>query len=1102
MKKSFGFTLFEIVISLFLLAVVAAIAGIGAVSGFQVYVATRENAHSAQKIQLAMSRISRELIEMTEIPQNGINLSPAHIIYDIADERHAVAHVGDSIILYTTGISSTSTTLPTYPEHGNVLIDNVDNFALQFYQGASSWALNSDLRLLSAIKVDLSVSLRHHSMNFETILNPRNCINYGGASVPATIPTHLSSAYCFIETVKSGLVGKQAVAVAVSLAIMLGIVWLRIRKWKQPSPPKGSALIGIIIAMMVFSAVAAVMLPIVSTSIYTQAGGNSSTQAYYLAESGYRYAASRYLNATASEGAKNDQLRDMNGKTYHLAGGQDSFEIDIFAYYFETIALPSGNVLNTRIPGSSPYDTGNPLPSTGRIKVGPDVYEYTAVDTSALPLVDFTIGGIVGSLPLYPLQTNVFLVATGQSASQTPGVGYSITLESGSGDGFPVRNGEVIIGDDVFAYRKRGVDQLIGIFDPQNPYDKSASLSFDFSNNSDIVLHKYIRLYSTGSTGSGAMATSRKVTYNTPLPIIEAIQQKVVFHDPFDPGAEANWGSAIANLEMGTFDVESIDGDYAFNVTGYETYNFDTVRRALKALNWQAIDLDLAKIHEYADNYLSYDVQVKVGFEKTSEDPVPDHGWYPAEPIPRYFAAGLVFRLDPQQYSYGLSFVRGIEMDSPFLGYKGWNGPDNLEGGIVPMQVKPIICLWHRSNSTPNQKEAWLAYKKLETVFFEEDAEGDDSNWSQTDTWSIDAGDAYTGDNSWHESPGGDYSNDMETILQSQEIDLDLSCACVLCSAELYFWHRHALAAGDVAHVEYSTDSGTNWLPLESYSGYQADWTPAIIPIGDGLSGPVLIRFRLQTDSANVADGWRIDDIRVAVDRPMINSTLAVRLQESAVLEFKDARTEIFSGIAISGPNGAGIADGAPMVSAGDWVNGASGMVLLKKVTGTFSSNQNLSIGSYTNIAKVDSYRARENLIKAYYATESGCKSANTVPFDIQMAANERGTLYWPPDEGQQWSTAKDHFQLIKWDAVNPQFVKSDGSGSAKLVTYGDEADAILRSWDGDLLTENSTFTVLTRPELGLHSFGKGVQIAYFDDYGIQAIYPITAEAVTHPIQE
>ena len=66
-KKESGFTLLEIIFSLVILSIIVAIAGLGIVTGTKGYLFARQNAHSAQKAQMALARITREFQELYTI---------------------------------------------------------------------------------------------------------------------------------------------------------------------------------------------------------------------------------------------------------------------------------------------------------------------------------------------------------------------------------------------------------------------------------------------------------------------------------------------------------------------------------------------------------------------------------------------------------------------------------------------------------------------------------------------------------------------------------------------------------------------------------------------------------------------------------------------------------------------------------------------------------------------------------------------------------------------------------------------------------------------------------------------------------------------------
>ena len=83
-------------------------------------------------------------------------------------------------------------------------------------------------------------------------------------------------------------------------------------------------LVTLIAAMVAFSALGAVMIGMFGTSALSQVAGNNSMKAYYLAESGFRYAASRYIavdlgTEPANEIERNRLIRDdLHAKTFTM----------------------------------------------------------------------------------------------------------------------------------------------------------------------------------------------------------------------------------------------------------------------------------------------------------------------------------------------------------------------------------------------------------------------------------------------------------------------------------------------------------------------------------------------------------------------------------------------------------------------------------------------------------------------------------------------------------------------------------------------------------------------------------------------------------------
>ena len=139
MKSESGFTLIELIASMVIFALMFTIAGMAIVMAAKGYMITKENAHMAQKAQLAMTRINRELMEITDIIAKD-DAQP-YIIYDLIDGRNALAQDGTTIRLFS-DIGSQAT-LPAM-SNGDILVDEVGSFTLTTNKGSGLWVLGTD----------------------------------------------------------------------------------------------------------------------------------------------------------------------------------------------------------------------------------------------------------------------------------------------------------------------------------------------------------------------------------------------------------------------------------------------------------------------------------------------------------------------------------------------------------------------------------------------------------------------------------------------------------------------------------------------------------------------------------------------------------------------------------------------------------------------------------------------------------------------------------------------------------------------------------------------------------------------------------------------
>ena len=537
-----GFTLIEIILSLAIAGILTSIAGMGIVSAISGYAVVKENVDLAQKIQLAATRINRELLELTAISVRD-DARPYIVYYSATDQLQAIAKVNDTLRLYDNPAEPIS---DTYLENnGDILTDSVDSFALNYFQGNNNWD-GTDIRELSTIQFSINLfrtDIAGSTLNLTTLVHPRNNDNVGGsaATLPVVPPTGDQYA-CFISTTLHGPAGfglpctRRLIPWVLVVVTLLWVVRRFIKpasntkngtfaKAKNPFRKKenGSALIGVIITIMVFAALGAAIVPMISSSQLHRTATSKSAQAYYLAESGLRYAASQYLHA-ANETSQNTALDNIHGITHRLQNKRGEFTLSINPYYFSVDVDPADTpILITRVYGE--LATGYTIPAGGgSLSIDDSIYSF-----SSAAVAGQQITFILSSSLTVPIGTPVYPVA--QAVAQTVSANGDLSLSPGSGDMFPDRNGSFVLLGNTYTYREnnRSTHTLMNI----RRTDGSGFSDLSLTTIEDIRLKKFVKVTSTGSVGSGDMMASRDIVYHVQIPE-EAGTQRIIFHERFD----------------------------------------------------------------------------------------------------------------------------------------------------------------------------------------------------------------------------------------------------------------------------------------------------------------------------------------------------------------------------------------------------------------------------------------------------------------------------------------------------------------------------------------------------------------------------------------
>ena len=843
---------------------------------------------------------------------------------------------------------------------------------------------------------------------------------------------------------------KEKISVMISVNRRLNSYLIYFKKpWKGQA---GSALIGLIVTMVFLSALAAAMIAQTTTGSLGFVNENSSLRAYYLAESGFRYAAAK-LKHKAS-------LDDLHSHGSFSLGDKGSFTLAFTTYIFEVTGGIGTNELVTKASfGKAPFLENNP----GYLKVGDNsVQAFDAVVVDLAPndnVVRFTNNTQTWNV-LVGEDVKLVVKSNGDAVSE----GGDLNLQAGSSDAFPLYNGRFKADGKTYQYKKRETDKLVGIM----RVDSSTWVAPSLSNGDDIVLQAFAQLTSTGTYGEGDMAVSREIVYNIPL----STSEKAEFYDTFD--TKDNWEEVST---LGTHSTEIIAG--VLKVTGAGSVGGTDVGSLIK-IDSSKVDAILERAHASAGNFLSYDTQVKVGFDLS---------------VPSSYMPGISFRQDAEDSlgtttgnSYGVSFLKG-------------GSSDGIPDALVPYNDCPIIVLWQQTNSGTDKK--WLAYKHLigRPIYLSDDMESGTSKWTADPPWAQITSDFHSTTTCWTDSPVGNYADNIDiSLTTSQSIDLS-----GISSATLSFWHKYhieqfPLPWGDWGAVEISTDGGSHWTELTRYEGNQSTWTNVALDISDYLpSANVKIRFKLHTDFSVVYDGWYIDDVTIAANFPINEAAIMARVKEAATLSFTGGgATPIEAGDIVYQATGRGTVLGTPILASGSWKVGgnATGIILLNKISGSFTASQPLYVDGTalaTTASGAGFYRARDNYIRVYYGDKDGYGAPGTDPLDYDKHGNLRGELHWPPDEVDDTDINNDYFTLVGWDTDNTDLDSVNGEG---IFGTGKELDAIIRL--NALTTSTGTFT---DTEIGLHTFGINSTSVYFDDFGLQTDVP-TSEGFLPAVQQ
>jgi len=156
-----GFTLIEVIVTLILVGITAALAGMWIVSVVNGYIFTKMNASTVQKAQLSMTRLAKEFVAITAVTAS----SDTGITYTRTDNTlgsvtgQSVSKIGSNLKMNT----------------NNTLTDSVSAFSLAYCDSLNSSCVTTWSSTSRIIQIKLTLTAGNNTpVEFVQRVTPRN----------------------------------------------------------------------------------------------------------------------------------------------------------------------------------------------------------------------------------------------------------------------------------------------------------------------------------------------------------------------------------------------------------------------------------------------------------------------------------------------------------------------------------------------------------------------------------------------------------------------------------------------------------------------------------------------------------------------------------------------------------------------------------------------------------------------------------------------------------------------------------------------------------------------------------------------------------------
>ena len=377
----------------------------------------------------------------------------------------------------------------------------------------------------------------------------------------------------------------------------------------------GSIMLNIIIMIVIFASIISAVVYMSSSSMRQAVSSNQSANAWNLAEAGYRFLSTNYLNTTDVNGnvnADDDKaafLRNVNGRTYVIPNN-GSFTLAIRPYWFyNTAATATQRNISVQLPGTTPVNFT--MPASGQVKLGdtPGV-GIKSYDTGVFNSGIFTCR-LANPAPTLNQGDSVYLVLNPNATQNnlSPGSNLTLNIANYTAGAFPAKDGLIEIGAEARLYRYSSATLSGNVLTLTNLQhsDKSTFIT-NVTAATNVTFKKYITAQSRGQVGP----EQRILSFNQAIFDSTTATPPVVVKLDTAAQLSANFSqsSSITSYTVQTLNTSG-GGSAAFSIINFLSTTGSGASAYSCGAFWYNNTTLINTQWSSSNDLLSYDVQVK-----------------------------------------------------------------------------------------------------------------------------------------------------------------------------------------------------------------------------------------------------------------------------------------------------------------------------------------------------------------------------------------------------------------------------------------------------------------------------------------------------------